>query len=680
MFLVLSFGATFLWLKVGLPFFYPEMLEKQARQQAQQQIAELDEKQSNDKADAAGDADADSAAKPTADSDGESADEPKQEAVELPDYPDRLITLGSLKTDANTFLQVDLTSRGAAIATVQLNDPRYRELTDREQPLQLVGPAPKGSQLTFDLKIDEVNRQLLEQRTSLDRVNWQVDEETLTDRLVTFTYPSPDGTLELRKTYQLQEGNPDDRNADTPGYCLNVSLEFRNLSDKPQMLVYNLQGPVGFPLEEAENTRRFLALQAGFVRGNSVNHEQVSAQEIAEQAEEESGIDSLQAPVRYVGIDGQYFAALLIPDENQEDENWIAQTQPQLTKRGTDEQSSLISLTLVSNPVELPANGAVTHTYTLYTGPKRTSLLRPFDADAIIEYGWFGAISKLMLAIMNFFHNTLYLPYGLAIVMLTVIVRGAMYPISRKHALAAKKMKEMQPRIEEIRKKYENDKEKLAKAQMEIMKESGFFSGCLPMLLQLPIFIGLYQALYVSVDLRMAEFLWINNLAAPDRLFQMPFSLPFLGNDFNLLPMLTVALFVMQQKMFAPPPANEEQALQQKMMGYMMIFIGVMFYRVPAGLCIYFIASSLWAICERKILDLHDTATSGDSKTETPAVVKATAATKATGGKAAEEPKKPTWFQNLMSELDSAANPANKGAQPSNRTGGNKNARGRKKR
>lgn len=212
------------------------------------------------------------------------------------------------------------------------------------------------------------------------------------------------------------------------------------------------------------------------------------------------------------------------------------------------------------------------------------------------------------------------------------------------------------------------------------MKESGFFSGCLPMLLQLPIFIGLYQALYVSVDLRMAEFLWINNLAAPDRLFQMPFSLPFLGNDFNLLPMLTVALFVMQQKMFAPPPANEEQALQQKMMGYMMIFIGVMFYRVPAGLCIYFIASSLWAICERKILDLHDTATSGDSKTETPAVVKATAATKATGVKAAEEPKKPTWFQNLMSELDSAANPANKGAQPSNRTGGNKNARGRKKR
>jgi YidC/Oxa1 family membrane protein insertase len=82
----------------------------------------------------------------------------------------------------------------------------------------------------------------------------------------------------------------------------------------------------------------------------------------------------------------------------------------------------------------------------------------------------------------------------------------------------------------------------------------------------------------------------------------MPFNIPFLGHDFNLLPMITIALFVAQQKMFMPPPANDEQAMQQKVMNFMMIFMGVMFYKVPAGLCVYFIASSLWGMGERKLL------------------------------------------------------------------------------
>ncbi|MBS0263382.1 MAG: membrane protein insertase YidC, partial [Planctomycetes bacterium] len=166
-----------------------------------------------------------------------------------------------------------------------------------------------------------------------------------------------------------------------------------------------------------------------------------------------------------------------------------------------------------------------------------------------------------------------------------------------------------------LKEKYGKDKEKFAREQMEMFRKhnDNAFGGCLPIFLQLPIFMGLYSSLNHAVDLRLAKFLWIDNLAAPDALFSFGLNVPFLGTNFNLLPIITVSLFVLQQKMFMPPPANEEQALQQKMMNFMMIFMGVMFYKVPAGLCVYFIASSLWGIAEKKLLPKAQPATTNVS-------------------------------------------------------------------
>ena len=134
------------------------------------------------------------------------------------------------------------------------------------------------------------------------------------------------------------------------------------------------------------------------------------------------------------------------------------------------------------------------------------------------------------------------------------------------------------------------------------------------MFLQLPIFIGLYRGLSVDVALRDQPLIpglgWCSNLAGPDQLFEWSgwlwswFSAEtgWLGPYFNFLPCITVVLFLIQQKMFTPPPTDEQQEMMQKMMKYMMIFMGVMFFKVPAGLCIYFITSSLWGIIERKLL------------------------------------------------------------------------------
>src|SRR5881227_1033399 len=141
------------------------------------------------------------------------------------------------------------------------------------------------------------------------------------------------------------------------------------------------------------------------------------------------------------------------------------------------------------------------------------------------------------------------------------------------------------------------------------------FGGCLPVFIQLPIFIGLYRCLSVDIDLRDAALIpgisWASNLAGPDKLFYWKDWMPaliadeadgWLGPFFNVFPLITVTLFLIQQKMFTPPATDEQTKMQQQMMTYMTVFMGVMFYKVPAGLCIYFITSSLWGICERKLL------------------------------------------------------------------------------
>jgi YidC/Oxa1 family membrane protein insertase len=153
-------------------------------------------------------------------------------------------------------------------------------------------------------------------------------------------------------------------------------------------------------------------------------------------------------------------------------------------------------------------------------------------------------------------------------------------------------------------------------AVQDLYKKHKFnpFGGCLLVFIQLPIFIGLYRCLSVDIDLRDASLIpglsWASNLAGPDKVFYWKDYLwamfadesGWLGPYFNILPIITVVLFLIQQKLFTPPATDEQTQMQQKMMTYMTVFMGVMFYKVPAGLCLYFIVSSTWGICERKFL------------------------------------------------------------------------------
>ncbi len=177
-------------------------------------------------------------------------------------------------------------------------------------------------------------------------------------------------------------------------------------------------------------------------------------------------------------------------------------------------------------------------------------------------------------------------------------------------------MQELAPEMKKIADKYKNDMEKRSQAQRELFAKHNYnpFAGCLLMFLQLPIFIGLYRGLSTDIALRQAPLIpgisWCSNLAGPDRFLDWsgwlwsPLSerTGWLGPYMNVLPFITVLLFIMHQKLFTPPPTDDQQKMQQQIMKVMMLFMGVMFHKVAAGLCLYFIASSLWGLAERLLL------------------------------------------------------------------------------
>jgi YidC/Oxa1 family membrane protein insertase len=185
----------------------------------------------------------------------------------------------------------------------------------------------------------------------------------------------------------------------------------------------------------------------------------------------------------------------------------------------------------------------------------------------------------------------------------------------------------LKPEVDRINEQYKTDMQKRSQAMQELYRKHQInpLGGCLPVFLQLPVFMGLYRALMVDIELRGSPLFgpsiqWCSNLAAPDMLlnwssFMPAFVVNFLGPYLNVLPLITVVLFLVTQKMSMPEPTNEQAAMQQKMMKYMTVFIGFMFYKVASGLCLYFIASSIWGIGERKLLSMNQSADESNAAT-----------------------------------------------------------------
>jgi len=297
-----------------------------------------------------------------------------------------------------------------------------------------------------------------------------------------------------------------------------------------------------------------------------------------------AGKDFTSLDVKFLGLRDQYFCTIVEPTD-------VAASA--YVKKLTSQESEV---GLFMKDATLKPGAQIGHLYRIYLGPQDLKIINEAKPDwtSAIYFGMFDFIAQILLQFLGFFYSLVH-NWGLAIIILSISVYFLLFPLSVKQMRSMKEMQLLQPKIEVLRKELKDNPQRLNKEIMELYKEHKVnpLGGCLPLLLQMPIFFALYQALIRSVALRGAHFLWIKDLSSPDKIFVLKNSLPLLGNQINILPVLmAIGMFVQQKISMAK--ATGEAAQQQKMMSIIMpIMFGVIFYQMPSGLVLYWFVNSL---------------------------------------------------------------------------------------
>jgi YidC/Oxa1 family membrane protein insertase len=330
------------------------------------------------------------------------------------------------------------------------------------------------------------------------------------------------------------------------------------------------------PLTELPGYRDYPEIQAD-VQGKPLTEQEKAVQK---------GVAPVSGTITYAGFGDRYFLAAFMPSQPATGTlavNYLdGEADAELSFSGTNEISTRV-----------------------YIGPKSLESLEAADPalSKAIDLGFWGVIALPFLRLLKLFYRVV--PnYGIAIILLTIVVRLLTLPMSIRGQRSMMKMQRLQPQVERIREKFKDDSERLNREMMDLYKRNHVnpLGGCLPMLVQFPVFIGLYQALLNAVDLRHARFFgWIRDLSAPDCLHiagfpQIPFTtcsgIPV------LVALMTVSTFVQQWMMPKQPDPS-----QQKMMMFMPLVFSVIFLQLPAGLSLYYFASNMLGIAQQFVLN-----------------------------------------------------------------------------
>ena len=333
--------------------------------------------------------------------------------------------------------------------------------------------------------------------------------------------------------------------------------------------------------------------------------------------------------VNWLGVDALYFNVTMFPElaEGEKFNVFSAFAEvnggrvngqliaPKIPKNAREHK--LVDCTFrVFKTLAVPAGGSSSQPFNIFSAPKDDEILSQYGLSETRAFGWFWWCSKPLLWLMHILYTlTFSITYTIPIIIITILVRCLMIPFSRRAALNAQMMQYLQPKMKAIKEKYPENMQEQAKAQQELFKQHNYkpLGGCFMGFIQLPVFLGLYRGLSLDIALRDQPLIpgldWCSNLSGPDQLMYWKHWWPswlgeagWFGPYLNILPLVTMVLFLVQQKMFTPPAVDEQQKMMQKMMSFMMLFMAIMFFKVPAGLCVYFVTSSIWAILEKKLL------------------------------------------------------------------------------
>lgn len=458
--------------------------------------------------------------------------------------------------------RMTLSEKGGTMVGLVLKE--FRENIEPDSPLkELIHKDIKGGSVFVDLSGQSGPK--LENAVftaDLDSDNLNVTEDSTQLR---FQYQTPSGMV-VEKTYIF---SPD-------SYLIDLKVSIFNGSE----FVY--QGSIGLGLRntiDEDASRIAFEGPSGLINGNL---EQVKVKDIEDK-------DKYSGKIGWIAIEDRYFMTSIIPSDGFDGHMVL------------DFGDNNVKNQVVMDISGLSPQGTESIAAKLFIGPKSFSLLRSLNngLDIAINFGWFDFLAKPCLWFMNFIYG--FIPnYGIAIIILTIITRAVFWPLAKKSYKSMGEMRKIQPLMQEVREKYKDDKARMNQEMMTLYKTYKInpMGGCLPMIIQMPVFFALYRMLYSAIELRHAPFFgWITDLSAPDRLFDFGFKIPFMDAPYGI-PVLTIVMgasMILQQKM-TPTPGDPAQA---KMMMLMPVIFTFIFINFSSGLVLYWLVSNIFSMAQQ---------------------------------------------------------------------------------
>jgi YidC/Oxa1 family membrane protein insertase len=486
-------------------------------------------------------------------------------ATSTPSFPAPAAHTGRDVTVETPLYRAVFTETGARLKSFVLK--KYRETIKKDSP---------GKELVKTSKIEElplafnfVDRPV----AALNLAPYVADSATSVtvsdgqSHTLTFSYEAP-GWLRITRQYHFI--------ADS--YLIDLTVSVENLGSQPWENAPTLS-LINLPLSAGTGSRYTFQGPALLINNKL---EQVKFKKI-------EGEENFPGPIDWVAYTGQYFIMALLPVE-------LTPNHAQL--QALDAATQMVEITLIGPKIALQPGVQQKFSYKLYLGPKEVSTLKAADPNLAkaVNFGWFDVIAQPLLVCLKFFYRYLH-NYGVAIILLTLLIKILFWPLTHKSYESMRTMKKLQPKMQKIREKYKDDKEKMNQEIMQMYRthKANPVGGCLPMVLQIPVFFALYRLLYSSIAIRHAPFLWwINDLSAPDR-FPVGVQIPYLGNGIPILTILMGVSMFVQQKM--SPTGGDPK--MEKMMMMMPVVFTFFFINFPSGLVLYWLVNNVLSIAQQ---------------------------------------------------------------------------------
>jgi YidC/Oxa1 family membrane protein insertase len=474
----------------------------------------------------------------------------------------------TVETDLYTAV---FTQSGGRLKSLTLN--KYRTAQDANSPPKelVVTADPNDLPLGLSFKYNkgpDLRNAIFEADKSAIKLNQEGQQDTLE-----MVHRSPNG-LTVYRTYTFTAGSY--------LFDMTVRLENRAQDTLTDSLVIGLKSE---PLTKKLRYAGFGAVIDGKLKEIKPNDVEDDLAELKDKSNYE---------LAWAAYMDQYFMAAVLPKE---------QTQTRVQAKPYNDNG--VAINFVQPTLEMPPDTQKTYNYIVYYGPKDYMLLKSMGNQLAkaIDFGWFDILSKPLLWFMTWMHQYVG-NYGVVIIIVTLLIKILFWPLTAKSYKSMKGMQKLQPKIMKMREKYKDDREAMNREMMQLYKayKVNPLGGCLPMVIQIPVFIALYRLLDYSLELRHAPFmLWIKDLAAPDRLFHFGFNIPLMDppSGIPVLTLLMGASMLLQQKM-TPTPGDPMQA---KIMMFMPLFFTFIFINFPAGLVLYWLTNNILSIGQQTYIN-----------------------------------------------------------------------------